>query len=117
MAALEKAVRIQPFFEDALAALGELLLSEENSRDRIESFSADWRSAIWTALAIAHFRAERFAQAEYAAEQSLPGLTAALERDGEDNEAWTLLGLALRAIRDVTKSEKLLRAQLRLLDL
>lgn len=117
LAALDEAVRIQPFFEDALAALGEILLSQEKTHSSTEPLGVDRQPVIWTALAIAHFRAERFAQAEYAAEQSVPGLTAALKRDGENNEAWTLLGLALRAIRDVAKSEQLLRAQLRLLDL
>ena len=68
--------------------------------------------ATLTAIAIAHFRAERFAQAEHAAEQALDGLFDSLSNDIADNEAWTLLGLALRTIRDVGRAESLLRARL-----
>ena len=115
--AFDKAARIQPFFEDALAALGEILIASGDPQGRIGDFDEDRHAAIWTALAIAHFRAERFAQAEHAADQAVAGLTGMIERDREDNEAWTLFGLALRAIRDVAKSEALLRATLRSLRL
>ena len=117
IAAFDSAARNQPFFEDALAALGEILIGSGDPQGRIADFDEDRHAAIWTALAIAHFRAERFAQAEFAADQAIAGLTEVLEHDGENNEAWTLFGLALRAIRDVAKSETLLRATLRALRL
>lgn len=106
---LERAVGIQPFFEDAHAALGTALLTAKEE----ESNAAEGQMpAAQTAIAIAHFRAERFAQAEHAAEQAVGGLFNALSNDSEDNEAWTLLGLALRTIRDVDRAETLLRTRL-----
>lgn len=106
---LERAVRIQPFFEDAHAALGTALLNTKEA----ESARAERQiPAAQTAIAIAHFRAERFAQAEHAAEQAVDVLFDTLSNESEDNEAWTLLGLALRTIRDVGRSESLLRARL-----
>ncbi len=106
---LERAVRIQPFFEEAHAALGTALLGTEDAEAIIDE---ERLPAAQTAVAIAHFRAERFAQAEHAAEQAIDGLCDALARDRDDNEAWTLFGLALRAIRDVSRSEALLRSRL-----
>jgi len=106
---LERAVRIQPFFEDAHAALGAALIVKQEAGIGSEDQPV---SAAQTAIAIAHFRAERFAQAEHAAEQAVDGLFDALSKDSEDNAAWTLLGLALRAIRDVDRAETLLRTRL-----
>lgn len=104
----ERAVGIQPFFEDAHAALGTALLNAIEKSNAAEGRMP----AMQTAIAIAHFRAERFAQAEHAAEQAIDGLFDTLSNDTEDNEAWTLLGLALRTIRDVGRAESLLRARL-----
>ena len=117
IAAFDMAARLQPYFEDALAALGEILIASGDPQDRIGDFEEGRHAAIWTAIAIAHFRVERFAQAEHAAEQAISVLSMRLERDQENNEAWTLFGLALRAIRDLAKSEVLLRATLRTLRL
>ena len=117
IAAFDKAALIQPYFEDALAALGEILIASGDPQGRIGEFAEDRRPAVRTAIAVSHFRAERFAQAEHAAENAISDLSTRLERDQEDNEAWTLFGLALRAIRDVAKSEALLRATLRTLRL
>ncbi len=111
---LERAVRIQPFFEDAHAALGAALIVTQEAETGSEDGPS---SAAQTAIAIAHFRAERFAQAEHAAEQAVDGLFDALSEDAEDNRAWTLLGLALRSIRDVDRAETLLRTGLRELGL
>ena len=106
---LERAVRIRPFFEDAHAALGAALLNLKGTGAVV---AENGKPAAQTAIAIAHFRAERFAQAEHAAEQAVDGLFGALSNDPEDNEAWTLLGLALRSIRDVDRAESLLRTRL-----
>ncbi len=106
---LERAVRIQPYFEDAHAALGAALLKVQDAgTGLVEGQSA----AAQTAIAIAHFRGERFAQAEHAAEQAVDGLFGALSEDADNNEAWTLLGLALRSILDVDRAETLLRTRL-----
>lgn len=106
---LERAVRIQPYFEEAHAALGAALIkAQESGTGPVEGQTA----AAQTAIAIAHFRGERFAQAEHAAEQAVNGLFDALSEDKENNEAWTLLGLALRSILDVDRAETLLRTRL-----
>lgn len=107
---LERAVQIQPFFEDAHAALGAALIETQDEAGAVSGEQPSYGAQ--TAIAIAHFRAERFAQAEHAAEQAADGLFDALSKDSEDNAAWTLLGLALRAIRDVERAENLLRMRL-----
>ncbi len=106
---LKRAVRIQPFFEDAHAALGAVLIERQEAGTGL---AEEQSAAAQTAIAIAHFRGERFAQAEHAAEQAVDGLFDALSKDADDNEVWTLLGLALRSIRDVDRAETLLRARL-----
>lgn len=111
---LEQAVQIQPFFEEAHAALGSALIkTQEAGTGPVEGQTA----AAQTAIAIAHFRDERFAQAEHAAEQAVNGLFDALSEDKDNNETWTLLGLALRSILDVDRAETLLRTRLKELGL
>lgn len=114
---LGRAVRIQPFFEDAHAALGDVLLEAAGDRSDFESQIMDRRAAALTAVAMSHFRAGRYAQAEHAAKNAVDLLGAALKVDNNDNESWTLLGLALRSIRDVAASETLLRGHLKALGL
>lgn len=116
--AFDCAARIQPFFEDAHAGLGRLLLKQSDCGVvGTDLLPKDREPAAHTAVAIAHFRAERFAQAEHSAQLAVNELGEILNKRPDDNEAWTLLGLALRAIRDVAKSERLLRAQLAALNL
>ena len=117
--AFDRAARIQPFFEDAHAGLGRLLIKKQSGRGAVgaELLPKDRQPAAYTAAAIAHFRAQRFAQAEHSAQLAVGALGEILKERPDDNEAWTLLGLALRAIRDVAKSECLLRAQLAVLNL
>jgi tetratricopeptide (TPR) repeat protein len=114
---LDRAVRIQPMFEDAHAALGDILLEESDDRSDFEGQMDGRRAAALTAVAMSHFRAERYAQAEHAAKNAAELLGAALKADKNDNESWTLLGVALRSIRDVVGSEALLRGQLKALGL
>ena len=114
---LGRAVRIQPGFEDAHAALGDVLLEAASDRSDFETEIQDRRAAALTAVAMSHFRAERYAQAEHAAKNAVDLLGSALKADNKDNESWTLLGLALRSIRDVAASETLLRGHLKALGL
>lgn len=114
---LDRAVRIQPSFEDAHAILGDLLLENDDDPNDFERQIGGRRAAALTAVAVSHFRAERFAQAEHVAKNAVKVLGAALKSDKNDNESWTFLGLALRSIRDVAGSEKVLRGQLKALGL
>ncbi len=114
---LDRAVRIQPQFEDAQVALGDVLLENAEDRSDFERQLNGRRAAALTAVAMSHFRAERYAQAEHAAKNAAELLGAALKSNKNDNESWTLLGLALRSIRDVVGSETLLRGHLKALGL
>lgn len=114
---LDRAARIQPNFEDAHAALGDVLLETAEDRSDYERHINGRRAAALTAVAISHFRAGRYAQAEFAANNAAELLGAALKSDKTDNESWTLLGLALRSIRDAAGSETLLRGHLKALGL